>query len=442
MKNHKQVAVDSNFVINNYKNYATERKQALFKIKPGSEQKVTAQSPAANEQFGYSVVIEGNYAFVGHPFPTSTQPGEVEVYQKSNGTWTFKQVLVASDATNGDQFGYSIDASGTTLAIGAPQTEDNSETNHGAVYIFDLQANGTWTQTVKLTADNKGASDVLGSSVAIDGDVVVAGAENEDTTASNAGAAYVFTRSDGSWSQTVKLVASDGAIEDYFGKAVSLSGDTVLIGAYEDNDNGGNSGSAYIFERDEAGNWTQTAKLTATDGAVNDYFGNAVSLSGFTALIGAPHDDDKGSSSGSAYIFERDETGNWEQTAKLTASDGAQDDYFGSAVSLSGDIALIGARGDHAGTVYVFQKTVDNVWRRIDQVTASDGASNDAFGAAISVSRTSIVVGAIFDDDNGSSSGTAYFYKIEPSEEFATRTPILQPPFSLLTPGVHSLRTK
>ncbi len=441
MKNHKQISVDSNFVINNYKDYVTERKQALFKIKPGSEQKVTAQTPAASEQFGYSVVIEGNYAFVGQPFP-STQGGTVEVYQKSNGTWTFKQVLVASDAANGDQFGLSIDASGTTLAIGAPETEDNSETNHGAVYIFDLQANGTWTQTVKLTADNKGANDELGFSVAIDGDVVIAGAPSEDTTANNAGAAYVFTRSDGSWSQTAKLVASDGAENDFFGTAVAISGDTALIGAYADDDNGSGSGSAYILERDDAGNWNQRAKLTANDGAAGDIFGVAVSLSGNTALIGAYQDDDNGSASGSAYIFEPDETGNWNQRAKLIAPDGVANDMFGFAVSLSGDIAVIGARGTPTGTAYVFQKTADNVWRQTDQVTASDGISNDSLGAAISVSHMSIVAGAILDDDNGGSSGTAYFYELEPSGESVVRTPILQPPFSLLTPGVHSLRIK
>ena len=141
---------------------------------------------------------------------------------------------------------------------------------------------------------------------------------------------------------------------DYFGLSVSIDGDTVVIGAYEDDDNGSTSGSAYVFTRVTAGDlasgWTQVAKLTADDGAANDYFGYSVSIDGDTMVIGAHGDDDRGSNSGSAYVFTRvtagDLTSGWTQVAKLTADDGAADDRFGYSVSIDGDTVVIGAYAD------------------------------------------------------------------------------------------------
>jgi len=141
-----------------------------------------------------------------------------------------------------------------------------------------------------------------------------------------------------------KLTASDGGEEDYFGTAVSISGNYAIVGAYGDDDNGSNSGSAYVFERTGDG-WIQLAKLTASDGASDDYFGRTVSISGNYAIVGAYGDDDNGLSSGSAYIFEKPVDG-WvdtTETAKLTASNGRSNDYFGTAVSISGDYAIVGA---------------------------------------------------------------------------------------------------
>ncbi|MCI5139717.1 MAG: hypothetical protein D3922_15200, partial [Candidatus Electrothrix sp. AR1] len=150
-----------------------------------------------------------------------------------------------------------------------------------------------------------------------------------------------------------KLLADDGAANDDFGLSVSVSGDTSVIGALGDDDNGSSSGSAYVFTRTYTG-WTQAAKLTPDDGAAYDSFGSSVSVSGDIAVIGAFGDGDNGSSSGSAYVFTRTDTG-WTQAAKLTPDDGAADDYFGSSVSVSGDIAVIGApnANEYPGSAYV-----------------------------------------------------------------------------------------
>jgi len=161
-----------------------------------------------------------------------------------------------------------------------------------------------------------------------------------------------------SWNEVAKLTASDGAAHDYFGTSVSLSGNRALVGAYQDDDNGSDSGSAYVFEWNGSA-WTQVAKLTASDGAASDYFGHSVSLSGNRALVGAYRDDDNGTDSGSAYVFEWDGSA-WTQVAKLTASDGAAYERFGYSVSLSGDRALVGAyldddNGSFSGSAYVLE---------------------------------------------------------------------------------------
>jgi hypothetical protein len=178
----------------------------------------------------------------------------------------------------------------------------------------------------------------------------------DDDNGEDSGSAYVFTRSDTIWIQQAKLTASDGAKSDYFSRSISLISDTALIGARGNDE----KGSAYVFVR--SGNtWLEQAKLTASDGASGDGFGYSVSLSDDTALIGAHGDDDNGYASGSAYVFTRSDN-IWLEQAKLTASDGKSGDVFGSSVSIDdGDTAIIGAlyQSDaepYFGAAYVFAK--------------------------------------------------------------------------------------
>jgi len=208
----------------------------------------------------------------------------------------------------------------------------------------------------KLTAYDAPTGDHFGRSVSISGDVAVIGAPWTDEWGPSSGSAYVFRRddngtpsdpSDDFWVEQAKLIASDAAEGDQFGYSVSISGDVAVIGAHLDDDGGHDSGSAYVFEKPPGGweDMTETAKLTAADAAVNDEFGDSVSISGDVAVIGAPGDDDGGYNSGSAYVFEKP-PGGWEdmtETAKLTASDAAAHDLFGLSVSMSGDVAVIGA---------------------------------------------------------------------------------------------------
>ena len=278
--------------------------------------------------------------------------------------WTQVAKLTADDGTGYDRFGYSVSIDGDTVVVGA-QTDDDEGDNSGSAFVFTRDTAGDlasgWTQVAKLTAGDGAASDYFGYSVSIDGDTMVVGAYFDDDKATNSGSAYVYTRDTAGdlasgWTQVAKLTADDGADSDKFGYSVSIDGDTMVIGAYQDDDKGLNSGSAYVFTRDTAGNltssWTQVAKLTADDGAADDQFGYSVSIDGDTVVIGANHDDDKATNSGSAYVFTRDTPGdltsNWTQVAKLTAGDGAADDVFGISVSIDGDTMVIGALGDDA----------------------------------------------------------------------------------------------
>ena len=177
--------------------------------------------------------------------------------------------------------------------------------------------------------------DGFGNSVAISGNTVIIGSSLDDDAGSESGSAYIFTRTGTLWSEQAKLTASDAATLDRFGNSVAISGDSVIVGAFLDDDAGPASGSAYIFTRSGT-TWTEQDKLTAPEAAASDFFGSPVAISGNTVIIGASSDDDAGSSSGSAYIFARNiTTATWREQAKLTASDAAAVDRFGISVSLS-----------------------------------------------------------------------------------------------------------
>jgi len=326
--------------------------------------------------------------------------------------------LIANDGSAYDEFGHSVSADGDYFIVGSRYDDDNNLNQSGSAYVYKISGSSI-TQQPKLTASDPGASDYFGTSVAISGDYAIVGAYFEDEKGTNAGAAYIFYRNQGgtdNWGQQAKLTAGDGASSDYFGYAVSISGDYAIVGAYFNDDNGTNSGSAYIFNRNGS-SWTEQQKLTASDGASQDYFGNSVAISGDYAIVGANQEDDKGTSSGSAYVFYRNQGGtdNWGQLQKLTASDGATSDEFGYSVAMKSDYAVIGSRydddsGSASGSAYIFTRS-GNSWTEQAKIIANDGVASDFFGYSVNISDPYVAVGAYGDDDNGNSSGSAYIFK-------------------------------
>ena len=377
------------------------------------EAKVSANDAAADDNFGISVSISGNTAVVGANGndDAGSGSGSAYVFVRNVATgWQMQAKLTADDAAAGDNFGGSVSVSGETALIGADGNDD-AGSGSGSAYVF--VRNGTsWSQQAKLTAGDASAADFFGTTVSISGNTALIGAIGDDDAGLQSGSAYVFIRSGTSWSQQAKLTANDAAAYDLFGNSVSVSGDTILVGAYNDDDGGSNSGSVYVFVRSGTV-WSQQAKLTASDAAFGDFFGVSVSLSGDTALVGSYYDNDAGPDSGSAYVFVRSGTV-WSQQAKLTASDAAADDNFGISVSLSGDTALIGSyvdddAGNASGSAYVFTRNA-TVWSQQAKLTASDAATSDFFGTSVSVSGDTALVGANGDDDGGSASGSAYVF--------------------------------
>ncbi len=317
--------------------------------------------------------------------------------------------LLASDGAAGDVFGLSGAIDGDVIAIGAIWDDDHGF-NSGAVYVYELDAKGVWSETFKIVPADGSSEDVFGRSVAVDGDTILVGANGDDDNGFDAGAGYVFVRDGDAWIQQAKLLALDGASVDRVGWSVDLDGDTAVLSAHRDDDAGSSSGSAYVFVRDAADNWTQEVKLTASDAAADDVFGHDVAVSGDTIIVGAYKDDDHGSSSGSVYVFERDAEDLWQQTDKLTASDANTGYHYGRFLDLLGDTALIGSPFHHPlnfGAVYVVRR-VDGVWSEDAMLTADDPTTQEWFGSAVSIDGETALVGSFYGE--GNHPGEAYVF--------------------------------
>lgn len=390
--------------------------------------KLTAPDGSAYDYFGYAVAVSGDTAVVGAYFGDSatSTAGSAYVYTKTGSLWSLQATLTASDAAAYDYFGHSVAISGDTIVVGADYDDDRGPTS-GSAYVF-TRSGSTWTQQAKLTASDGAMYDYFGRSVAISGDTIVVGADYDDNPAGiNAGSAYVFTRSGSVWTQQSKLIPFDADAYDYFGRSVAVHGGTVAVGADYDDDNGTESGSVYVFTG--AGpSWTQEAKITAPDGLAYDYFGRSVSLYLGTLLVGAYGDDDGGANAGSAYVY----TGggsSWSLEAQLRASDRTVNDYFGFATALTTDTALIGAysdddRGADSGSAYLFTRS-GSVWSEVAKLTASDAAPYDYFGYSVALHGERAIMGAYADDDRGTNSGSAYLFS----------DPVDAPPLTTILPS-------
>ncbi len=384
------------------------------------EKKLIADDAAQDDEFGVSVSASGDVALVGAVDDDNDRGSAYIFVRDSSGEWTQQAKLTASDGEAGDNLGLSVFLSGDTALVGAWLDYDTVNLQ-GSAYIFVKPAGG-WqdmNETAKLTASTPGYGDYFGCSVSLSGDTALIGAK-ETGVSYAAGEAYVFVKPTTGWqdmNETAKLTPSDGEALDSFGASVSLHGDTALIGAPRHETNAEeDSGAAYLFEKPAAG-WqdsTETAKLTADEPEARHAFGMSVSLSGDTALVGARGYD---SFRGAVYIFVKP-AGGWQdmtETARLTASDGQASDEFGWFVSLSDDRALVGAPdvADHRGAAYLFEKPAEG-WHDMFEthtIVADDGAADDWFGYKISLSGDTLLIGAFKDSHSGVlDAGAAYVF--------------------------------
>ncbi len=379
------------------------------------EAKLTASNGETGDVFGWSVAISGDNAVIGAPYEggLGDYSGAAYIFRRRGGNWVEVAELTAIDGAGGDFFGARVAISGNTAVIGAPGGDGLFNDYAGAAYIFQRRGR-EWVEVTKLTASDGEVGDQFGNWVAISRDIAVIGAPYDEDLGEESGAAYIFQRRGREWVEVTKLTASDGEAGDLFGNRVAISGNTAVIGVENDDDLGSNAGAAYIFQR-SGREWVEVAKLTASDGEASDQFSTPVAINGDTVLIGALYDDDLGTDSGAAYIFQR-RGREWVEVAKLTASDGEASDQFGFSVSISRDTAVIGARydddlGTDSGAAYIFQRRGSR-WTEVAKLIASGVEAEDWFGFSVSISGNIAVIGAIQDDDLGSRSGSAYIYKL------------------------------
>ncbi|PHP65408.1 hypothetical protein CSC94_18785 [Zhengella mangrovi] len=376
------------------------------------QQKLTASDAGANDLFGYSVAISGYTVVVGAHADGDggSYSGSAYVFVRSGTSWAQQAKLTASDATAYDTFGWSVAISGDTVVVGA-NADDDGGSGSGSAYVF-VRSGTSWSQQAKLRASDAATDDQFGWSVAIAGNTAVVG-----TYSTSASSAYVFVRSGTTWSEQQKLAPLVGTYGDLFGSAVAISGDTVVVGAYGDDILSLDEGSAYVFVRDGT-NWSQQAKLRASDAATEDQFGISVAISDDTVVVGAWADGDGGYRSGSAYVFARNVT-TWSQQTKLVASDAAELDQFGWSVGISGDRLVVGALGDsdagtNSGSAYVFERSSTS-WEEKHKLLASDAEQFDTFGYSVAIFGGTTIVGAFYDDNTGGiDAGSAYVFSSLP----------------------------
>lgn len=398
--------------------------------------------------------------FLGLVFAAAAASPVADAQAPSPG-FTPERYFKAGNTRRGDEFGQAVSISGATAVIGAWLEDsgargvngnplDASARDSGAAYVFVLDG-GRWRQQAYLKASNAERDDRFGASVAIDGDLLVVGAPEEDSaaagvgaaqadnSASNAGAAYVFERRNGRWEQVAYLKPDNPDARDRFGTAVAISGQRVLVGAPRessratgvngDGDSNGslNSGAVYVFARTRLG-WVQEAYLKASNTGSNDRFGAALAIDGDSVAVGAPgegsdaigvdgdQDNNFAIDSGAVYVFERDE--NWAQVAYVKAFNTEIGDAFGVSVDISPLELLVGAIGEDgsasgvngpydnlrtdAGAAYVYLRDGPD-WVPTAYLKASRPDFADAFGTAVGLDRRRIVVAAAFED--GASTG-------------------------------------
>lgn len=364
----------------------------------------------AADTFGISVALSGDTAVVGARWDDDggMDAGSAYVFARGARGWTQQAKLTASDPEVDAQFGSSVAISGETILVGAPRV---GSLDAGAVYLFERDGT-SWNEVGRLTNPHPQSNDFFGSSVALAVDLGVVGVPlDDDVIGFQSGSAYLLRRTGSNWSvlQDAKLQASDGQGGDQFGISVSVSGGTVLVGAYGEDEEGDAAGAAYVFEKSGA-TFVEQAKLTASDPVAFQLFGQAVSLCRDTALIGAPGDPERGA----AYVFTR-QGASWSEQAKLVGR-GLAVGAFGFSVSVSGDTALVGAPYDdtvaiHAGAVYVFDRNGTR-WTARTRLAASDAAVDDEFGCAAAISEGTTVVGAWLSDAAASQGGAAYLFEL------------------------------
>lgn len=323
---------------------------------------------------------------------------------------TTETKIIAPNGNPSDLFGFSVALSNDILVVGTPY-EDSQALDSGAAYVF-VRTNGQWNFEQKLVSPDFGPGLWFGYAVAIDDNKLIVGAPNANGTMLTTGAAYLFIRSNGIWVPLPRIAPSDGKPSDMFGQAVDIAGNSILVGSPRNDAKGNDAGAAYVFVWNGA-TYIEQKKLYPNDAKAGDHFGSAVAMNGETAMVGAPDADLFGADSGAAYAFVRE--GNlWSQQKKFISGNGAAGDGFGWSVDIDKDTAIIGSPmddsfGPNSGTAFIFQRA-GIAWNLAESLSPIGLKADDRFGSSVSISGNAVVVGALLDDTAGMNAGAAYLF--------------------------------
>lgn len=424
-------------------------------IDPVAQQaQLMPSNPGNGDYFGLVVAISGDTAVIGAPYEDSggrringspneslLDSGAAYVYVRNGSSWTQQAFLKASDGEAGDLFGSAVGIEGDTIVVGAPHEgeSENYQGGKGTVYVFSRDGT-TWSEEARLRTHNRRPADYFGIAVSISGNSILAGAEGENSTApgvdsednngeiggghtaASVGAAYVFTKNNGTWAQQAYLKASNPSSSDVFGRTVALCGDLAVIGAEQErssttginsipNDNAVRAGAAYIFSR--SGNtWTQEAYLKGSNTGAGDVFGCSVAVSGSTVVVGARGEDattstingpsnDAGTDRGAVYVFVKGASG-WTEQAYVKTATAENYVNFGTTLGIEGDLMAVSATGETSsladpsthrkGAIYLFHR-YGTTWTPYTHIKFSGTPMDISFGYAFALSGGSLVAG-------------------------------------------------
>ncbi len=385
-----------------------------------------ATDGGSQDFFGFAVSVDGTVAIVGavsdddaSPGSPTCNSGSAYVFRFDGTTWVQEAKLTADDLACGDQFGTDVSISGDVAVVGAHwdlhAPGGGSSDGEGAAYVFRYDG-AAWNQETKLTASDATTGDAYGNSVAIEGNVIVVGADHR--YGDQAGHAYVYRFDGGEWVEESILSPWEGRGRDCFSYwGLDISGNTILVGAWGQEYSGEwGRGRVYVFRHDGT-TWQEETALIASDAEYNDRFGIAVAVKDNLAVVGAYFEDEMADNCGAAYVFEFDGSA-WNELTKLTPADGASWDWFGSSVDINDHVAVIGAwwdddLGTSSGSAYVYQRDLggaDN-WGLADKLVPSDGAGGDQFSYSISIDEDRMLVGSIKATGVGGDTGAVYEYR-------------------------------
>ena len=389
------------------------------------ETKLVASNGDSGDKLALSTAISDIYAIAGAPEdePNGAKSGSVYFYELVGGVWVEKQNVIPGDGSADDQFGYSVTIDGEWAAVGARFRGPTASSTDGKVYIYKRNGSGVWSEFTSFTLTSL---DHFGTSVSLDGDYLAVGGVNAivdySGTLVQCGTVVIYRYNGSIWAKQTEIAPSDGAAFDEFGHSVAIHGNRLAVGTWKADVSGqGNAGAVYMFSR-VGSVWTQDVKLTAFDYATDDNFGHSVSVYDDKLAVGAHYDDGK---KGAVYFY-KETGGTWGLSNKATASNGSTFDYFGSSVDfIKANHVIVGAEkhrvgSSRMGAAYLFEyNNGTSTWSEnttTNMINATDGSSNDYYGKCVAGDGDYVFVGAFRSDPSGvSSAGAGYFYDISAS---------------------------